>query len=291
MNKLIGTGVAMITPFNKNAEIDFPALEKITQHILNNGVEYLVVLGTTGESVTLNSKEKQEIFEAVKKANTNKKPLVAGIGGNYTDEIVKQLKSFDFSEIDAVLSVSPYYNKPTQEGIYQHYMKLADASPKPIILYNVPGRTGSNMSADTTLKLSNHPNIIGIKEASANFEQCMIILRDKPKDFLVISGDDSITLPFISLGMNGVISVIANAFPTKFSNMVRLALVGNLLDAQKIHFELLESMIKIFADGSPGGIKEIMNELGLCETTVRLPLVNVNADLAKSLRSIAHKLK
>ncbi len=291
MNKLIGTGVAMITPFNKNAEIDFPALEKITQHILNNGVEYLVVLGTTGESVTLNSKEKQEIFEAVKKANTNKKPLVAGIGGNYTDEIVKQLKSFDFSEIDAVLSVSPYYNKPTQEGIYQHYMKLADASPKPIILYNVPGRTGSNMSADTTLKLSNHPNIIGIKEASANFEQCMIILRDKPKDFLVISGDDSITLPFISLGMNGVISVIANAFPTKFSNMVRLALAGNLPDAQKIHFELLESMIKIFADGSPGGIKEIMNELGLCETTVRLPLVNVNADLAKSLRSIAHKLK
>lgn len=291
MNKLIGTGVAMITPFNKNAEIDFPALEKITQHILNNGVEYLVVLGTTGESVTLNKKEKQEIFDAVKKANTQKKPLVAGIGGNYTEEIVSQLKSFDFSEIDAVLSVSPYYNKPTQEGIYRHYMNLADASPKPIILYNVPGRTGSNMSADTTLKLSAHPNIIGIKEASANFEQCMIILRDKPKDFLVISGDDSITLPFISLGMNGVISVIGNAFPTKFSNMVRLALAGKITEAQNIHFELLESMIKIFADGSPGGIKEIMNELGLCETTVRLPLVNVNAELAKNLRAITHKLK
>ncbi len=277
----------MVTPFNSDASVDFPALRKLTRHLIDNQIEYLVVMGTTGETATLNSDEKRQIFDTVLEENSGAIPVIAGLGGNNTHELISGLKSFNFDGISAVLSVSPYYNKPNQAGIKAHYTAVADASPLPVILYNVPGRTGSNMTASTTLALAEHSNIIAMKEASGNFEQCMEIIRHRPKGFYVLSGDDALTLPFLSTGMDGVISVMANAYPRNFSEMVRMGLGGNFKAARELHYGLLDMMNEIFADGSPGGIKEILNHLGICGTDVRLPLAPVNAEVKARLIALA----
>ncbi len=287
---LWGTGVAMVTPFTKEGAVDISALKKLTNHLIDNGIDYLVVMGTTGESATLSQSEKAEIHATIKNENQGRLKYVAGLGGNNTLELVDQFKKFDYDGVDAILSVSPYYNKPNQAGIIQHYTALADASKRPIILYNVPGRTGSNMTAETTLRLAEHPNIAGMKEASANFDQIMEIMRNKPDGFDVISGDDALTLPLLGVGLDGVISVVGNAFPQKFSEMVREGLSGNFVAARLLHYELLPMMQAIFADGSPGGIKEVLNHLGICGTTVRLPLANVNEQVKEKLISLAQKL-
>ncbi len=276
-NSLKGTGVAIVTPFTKSGKIDEKALQKLVQHLIKGKVEYLVVLGTTGESATLDKEEKKQVIQIIKEENKNKLPLVLGIGGNNTYHILKEFETFDFSGFSAILSVSPYYNKPSQEGIYQHYKALANASPLPIILYNVPGRTSSNIQWQTTLRLANDfKNIIGIKEASGNVEQIMKIIAKRPKDFLVISGDDNLTLPLIAAGADGVISVVANAYPKRFSEMVRAALKGDFEKARKLHYSLLFFTEQLFADGNPGGIKYALNKLGIIQAYLRLPLVVPN---------------
>lgn len=287
MNKFRGTGVAIVTPFKANNEVDFEGLENVTNHIINGKCEYIVILGTTGETATLNKQEKQQVVDTIKRVNNGRVPLVMGIGGNNTAEILETIAHFDFTSFDAVLSVSPYYNKPNQQGLIHHYTAIADACPVPVILYNVPGRTGSNMTAATTLTLAKHPNIIGMKEASGNMEQCMAIIKNKPDDFLVISGDDALTLPLIGAGMDGVISVIANAYPADWSEMVRLALAGDFVAARKLHYKLLDLSITIFADGSPGGIKELLNYMNVCGTHVRLPLYPVNDEVKNKLLHMA----
>jgi len=283
-----GTGVAVVTPFTIAGEIDFTALEKIINHLIAGKVEYLVVLGTTGESVTLTKEEKKKVYSFFAEKAAGRIPLVAGIGGNSTKEVTDAITHFDFTGYAGILSVSPYYNKPNQQGIYLHYKAVSESTDKPIILYNVPGRTGANMLAETTLRLAHDfKNFVAMKEASGNFDQCMDIIKNKPKDFLVISGDDAYTLPFISIGMQGVISVIANAYPLKFSNMVRTALAGDFTNALSDHYVLLDAMKQIFADGSPGGIKVILEALGLCSGGVRLPLAPVSdAVKAKLLASM-----
>jgi len=279
-----GTGVALVTPFNEDFSIDFNALEKIIEHCIQGGLDYLVALGTTGEAPTLSADEKKSVYKFIADKTNGRVKLVAGIGGNNTQEIVQTIKSFDFTGYDAILSVSPYYNKPNQEGIYRHYITLAAASPKPIILYNVPGRTGSCIAAATTLKLANEsPKFIAVKEASGNAELFMDILHEKPNNFSVISGDDNLTIPFMALGFSGVISVIAQAFPKAYSTMVNHALAGNINDAKDIHFKLYNLMKTIFADGSPGGIKVVLNQLGLCKNIVRLPLAPVNKTVENRL--------
>lgn len=279
-----GTGVALVTPFNEDFSIDFNALEKIIEHCIHGGLDYLVALGTTGEAPTLSADEKKSVYKFIADKTNGRVKLVAGIGGNNTQEIVQTIKSFDFTGYDAILSVSPYYNKPNQEGIYRHYITLAAASPKPIILYNVPGRTGSCITAATTLKLANEsPKFIAVKEASGNAELFMDILHEKPNNFSVISGDDNLTIPFMAVGFSGVISVIAQAFPKAYSTMVNHALAGNFNDAKDIHFKLYNLMKTIFADGSPGGIKVVLNQLGLCKNIVRLPLAPVNKTVENRL--------
>ena len=287
-----GTGVALVTPFKKDLSIDFDALSKIIEHVIAGGVEYVVALGTTGEAPTLSKDEKKQIYSFVSEKVNGRVKCIAGIGGNNTPEVVETIKAFDFSKYDGILSVSPYYNKPNQEGIYLHYMELAKASPKPIIIYNVPGRTGSTISAATTLRLANASDkFIATKEASGNAEQFMDILHQKPSNFSVISGDDNLTVPFLAMGMSGVISVIGNAFPKDFSNMVRFGLKGDFDSARELHYKLYDAMKSIFLDGSPGGIKVILNELGLCENIVRLPLAPVNEIVEAKLRQLANKLK
>ncbi|MBN8702122.1 MAG: 4-hydroxy-tetrahydrodipicolinate synthase [Bacteroidetes bacterium] len=278
LKKLKGTGVAIVTPFEKNGDVDYVALTKLIEHLLRGKVEYLVVLGTTGESVTLSKEEKTKIVGHVKKVVRKRVPIVIGIGGNNTLEVIETIKHTDFAGIEAILSVSPYYNKPTQQGIYEHYKAIAQSTLMPIILYNVPGRTGSNIAAETTLRLANDfKNIIGIKEASANLEQQhMKIIRDKPTNFLVISGDDALTLPVIACGGDGVISVVANAYPKDFSDMVRLSLKGDFVKARKLHYKLTEFIDLLFADGSPGGIKEALVRLGIGKNYLRLPLQSPN---------------
>jgi len=285
MKQLKGAGVALITPFKSDLSVDYTALKKLVEHQIQNGTDYLVILGTTGESAVTTAQENEKIIATVKETNNGKLPLVLGMGGNNTSVLSEKIKSSSLDGMSAILSVSPYYNKPNQEGIYRHYTAIADASPLPIILYNVPGRTGSNVSAETTLRLAEHSNICAMKEASGNFSQCMEIIKHKPKDFLVISGDDAFTLPFISLGMDGVISVICNAFPKQFSEMVHAALNHNMAKAQELHYALLDSMNLIFEDGSPGGIKEIMKHIGICETEVRPPLYKVNDKVKQKLIS------
>lgn len=285
--KFIGTGVAIVTPFTAAKEIDYTSLKKIIEHLITNKVEYLVFLGTTGECATLTGEEKHKIIAFAKENINGRVPLVVGIGGNNTAEVVEFIKETDLNGVDAILSVSPYYNKPTQTGIYYHYKEIAEASPVPIILYNVPGRTGANITAETTLKLANDfKNIIAIKEASGNFEQYMQIIKNKPADFLVVSGDDALTLPSLSIGMNGVISVAAHANPLEFSNMVRLGLEGKFEEARKIHYQLLDMMLGIFLEGNPGGIKAILHAKGLCENEVRLPLYKVSDELYNKLKNI-----
>jgi len=281
---LSGTGVALVTPFKSNGEIDFPALKKLVKHISKGKCEYLVPLGTTGESVTLTMEEKKAVMDCVLETNKGKLPIVMGLGGNNTQEILHQLETYDFTGITALLSVSPYYNKPSQVGIIAHYSLIANASPLPIILYNVPGRTGSNLSVDTTLALAqSQPNIIGIKEASGNIEQIMEIIRSRPKGFLVISGDDGITFPLMCAGADGVISVVANAYPKDFSNMVRLAKTSDLKKAKDLHYTYFPLVPMLFAEGSPSGIKCVLKEMGIMEDHVRLPVVNVSKNLAEKI--------
>lgn len=282
--KFRGLGVALVTPFRSNGAIDYAGLEKVIEHQITGGIDYLVVMGTTGESVTLSAEEKKHLLAQVIEFVRNRIPIVLGVGGNNTAEVVHALESYDLSGVDGILSVSPYYNKPTQEGIYQHYRALAQASLLPIILYNVPGRTASNISAETTLRLAkDFKNIVAIKEASGNLDQIGTILKHCPKDFLVISGDDSLTLPILALGGHGVISVVGNALPAEFSALVQAAMKGDLETARVEHFKLLEFMSAIFAEGNPGGIKEALAVLGLCEKHLRLPLVNVGEATAKRI--------
>ena len=288
MKELIGTGTALITPFNNDHSIDFDALSRIIEQQIAGGTNYFVMLGTTGESATLSSQEKSAVVSHIKKANAGRLPLVLGVGGNNTSDVVEQLKSLDTDGLTAILSVSPYYNKPNQQGIIYHYNEVANASPLPIILYNVPGRTGSNMTASTQLELARHPNIVATKEASGNMEQVMSILKDKPSDFLVISGDDALTFPILACGGSGVISVINHIFPRTFSGMVKSAIQGDFIAAKAAHERVLESSIAIFADGSPGGIKTMLNEKQLCGTAVRPPLWQVNAQVDENLRKLAH---
>ena len=284
MNKFKGTGVALVTPFRKEGEVDFNALQKLVEFQIENGVNYLVVQGTTGESVTLTDEEKVAVLEYIIDVAKNRVPIVLGVGGNNTSNVLQQIKKFNSYRIDAYLSVSPYYNKPSQAGIVAHYGQIAQATDKPIILYNVPGRTGSNMTAETTLTLANtYANIIAVKEASGNLEQIMEIIKNKPRDFLVISGDDALTLPHIACGGDGVISVVANAFPKRFSSMVDFALKGDLEKAKPLHYELFPIIQQLFADGNPGGIKYVLKLISIGEDHMRLPLVNVNDEVAKNL--------
>lgn len=280
----VGTGVALVTPFKKDFSVDTEALVRIVNHVIDGGVEYLVVLGTTAETATLNKEEKELVIKTVLEANNKRLPIVLGVGGNNTAEVVAELKSRNFDGIDAILSVSPYYNKPTQEGIYQHFKAISENSPLPIIIYNVPGRTGSNMLPATVLRLANDfKNIVGVKEAAGDIVQAMKIIQHKPKDFLVISGDDMITLPMVLAGGAGVISVIGEGYPKQFSEMVRLGLERKVDEAYALHYQIADSIDMIFEQGNPGGIKEIFKALDIADNTMRLPLVNVNEDLANRL--------
>ena len=291
MQSLIGTGVALVTPFKKDFSVDIDALKAIVNFQIDNGIDYLVVLGTTAENATLSKAEKELVIKTIVDANKGRLPLVLGVGSNNTAEVVEELKSGNFSDFVAILSVSPYYNKPTQEGIYQHFKAIAEASSIPVILYNVPGRTSSNMLPETIIRLSNDfKNIIAVKEASGDIVQAMKLIQDKPKDFLVISGDDMITLPMILAGGAGVISVIAEGFPKQFTEMVHLGLNKKVDEAYKIHYLLADSIDMIFEQGNPAGIKEVFKSLGLSENTVRLPLVNVNEDLANRLHHFTNKI-
>jgi 4-hydroxy-tetrahydrodipicolinate synthase len=284
MQKFIGTGVALVTPFRNDFSVDVEALTKIVNYVITGGVEYLVVLGTTAESATLSAEEKELVITTIVEANAGRLPLVLGVGGNNTAKVVEELKTRDFSNFDAILSVSPYYNKPTQEGIYQHFKTVAEASPIPIILYNVPGRTASNMLPATVARIANDcKNVIGIKEAAGDIVQAMKLIQITPKGFLVISGDDMITLPMVLAGGAGVISVIGEGFPKDFSEMVRLGLQRKVDEAYQLHYKLADAIDMIFEQGNPAGIKEVFKSLGLSENTVRLPLVSVNDDLAKRL--------
>ncbi len=291
MQSLIGTGVALVTPFKKDFSVDVEALKRIVNFQIDNGIDYLVVLGTTAETATLSKQEKELVIQTIVDANNGRLPLVLGVGSNNTQEVIDELKTRNLSDFTAILSVSPYYNKPTQEGIYQHFKAIAEVSPLPIILYNVPGRTASNMLPSTVLRLANEfKNVVAIKEAAGDIVQAMTLIKNKPKDFLVISGDDMITLPMVLAGGAGVISVIAEGFPKEFSEMVRLGLNKRVDEAYKIHYLLADSIDMIFEQGNPAGIKEIFKSLGLSENTVRLPLVNVNEDLANRLNSFVNKI-
>lgn len=285
MQKLIGTGVALITPFKSDFSVDTEALSKIVNYQIDNGIDYLVALGTTAETATLNLEERQLVIDTIIKANAGIIPVVLGVGGNNTAAVVEELKTADLSAFDAILSVSPYYNKPTQEGIYQHFKAIANASPIPVIIYNVPGRTASNISPSTVIRLAqDFENIIGIKEAAGDIVQAMKIIEGTPKDFLVISGDDMITLPMVLAGGAGVISVIAEGFPKIFSDMVRLGLDRKVDEAYKLHYQIANCIDHIFEQGNPAGIKEVFKSLGLCENVVRLPLVSVDKTLAETIQ-------
>lgn len=291
MQSLIGTGVALVTPFKKDFSVDVASLIKLVNYQIENGINYIVILGTTAENATLNNNEKELVISTIIEANNKRIPLVLGVGGNDTRQVVNELKTRDLSSFVAVLSVSPYYNKPTQEGIYQHFMAVADASPLPIILYNVPGRTSSNMLPSTVIRLAkSHKNIVAIKEAAGDIVQAMKLIQDKPEGFLVISGDDMITLPMVLAGGSGVISVIGEGFPKQFSEMVRLGLERKVDEAYKIHYQLAESIDMIFEQGNPAGIKEVHKTLGLSENTVRLPLVNVDENLAKKIKDFTLRI-
>lgn len=286
-----GLGVAMVTPFTNNGGVDYPALQRLTNHLVENGTSYLVVHGTTGESVVLDESEKSATLEFILENNNNKLPVVLGVGGNDTADIVRTLDTTDLSGVNAILSVAPYYNKPTQEGLYQHFMKVADASPVPVILYNVPGRTGRNMREETTLRLANHKNIIAIKEASGSFNQIMSIIQHAPADFKLICGDDAIALPAISMGAIGVISVVGNAYPKQFSQMVAFGLKGDLKAANKIHYSLLDLIQHLFIESNPSGIKEVLRLLKISGNYTRLPLVPVSEDLAGKIKVLVDQIK
>lgn len=288
---LRGMGVALVTPFDKDKNVDYNALERLLEHVLDHGADYLVVLGTTGETPTLFPDEKKKIREFIKEHVAGKVPLVLGLGGNSTMGIIRELKETDLTGFSAILSVVPYYNKPSQEGLKQHYLAIAQASPLPVVLYNVPGRTGVNMTAKTTLAIAEaSPKVIGIKEASGIFPQIEEIIKNKRPDFQVISGDDSITYPLMTLGAEGVISVIGNAYPAEFGRMVRLCLDGRFADALPIHFRFTEMFNLLFVDGNPAGVKCALNALGLMENELRLPLVPTRVETYEKIHRLMEKL-
>jgi 4-hydroxy-tetrahydrodipicolinate synthase len=282
MKKFYGTGVALVTPFLEDGSIDFRSLKKLLSHTAK-GSDYYVVMGTTGEAATLSKEEKKSVLEFVIKNNSKNLPIVFGIGGNNTEETIHTIKETDFKGVDAILSVSPYYSRPPQEGIVQHFQKIASASPVPVILYNVPARTSSNLTVETTLKLAAHKNIIGIKEASGNMEQCMHIAKNKPKDFLLISGDDMLTVPFYSIGGAGIISVLANAFPVGFKKMKEYSAESKFIKASAEWFNLLDINAPMYEEGNPVGVKYLLKEMGICGAYVRLPLVNASPALQQKI--------
>tara|TARA_B100001142_G_scaffold292270_1_gene311018 strand:- start:951 stop:1829 length:879 start_codon:yes stop_codon:yes gene_type:complete len=287
MDIIKGTGVALVTPFNEDFSIDFKSLENIINNVINGGVDFLVVLGTTGESVVLNKYERREVIDFCIRINNNRLPIVLGLGSNNTLDLIKEIKLTNFSGIDAILSVSPYYNKPTQDGIYLHYSMIAEVSPVPIIIYNVPGRTATNITSDTTIRLANDfKNIIAIKEASGDLKQIEQIIKYRPKDFLVLSGDDELTLKIIDLGGDGVIAVIGQAYPEIFSNMVSQIIKGNIKRAIEFHKSLVLIYPPLYNDGNPAGIKASLNIMGICKNVVRPPLVPVSESVYNKLKEI-----
>lgn len=291
MNKLYGAGVALVTPFHSDGTIDFEGLERLINHQLKGGIDYLVSLGTTGETATLTDSERKTVWQFTTEKVGGKVPLVAGIGGNNTAEIVKQIQGFQVAGYDAILSVSPYYNKPNQEGIYQHYKAIAQASALPIILYNVPGRTGSNLLPETAVRLAtDFDNIIATKEASGNFDQFSKIMRDKPEGFLLISGDDPATLPMMALGAAGAISVVGNAFPSEVAKLAKYCSENNFKAAREIHSKLIRITELCFVEGNPAGVKAILEQLGICGKTVRLPLTAVSDAVWKMIKAELNKL-
>jgi 4-hydroxy-tetrahydrodipicolinate synthase len=291
MQSIIGTGVALVTPFKKDFSIDTEALRRIVNFSVDGGIEYLVILGTTAENATLSQEEKQVVIDTVVDCNNGRLPLVLGVGGNDTMKVVEELQTRDLSPFVAILSVSPYYNKPTQEGIYQHFKKVAESSPIPVIIYNVPGRTSSNMLPKTVLRLANDfKNIVAIKEAAGDIVQAMQILKDKPQDFLVISGDDMIALPMVLAGGAGVISVIGQGFPKEFSEMIRLGLNRKVDEAYKKQYLLADCIDMIFEQGNPAGIKQVFQSLGIADNTVRLPLVSVDESLSDRIEIFVKKV-
>jgi 4-hydroxy-tetrahydrodipicolinate synthase len=292
MKKFRGIGVAIVTPFKNDTSIDFAAMGKIIDHVISGGVNYIVLLGTTGEAATLSKDEKSALTSYVTEAVDKRVPVVLGIGGYSTNEVISCVRKTNFEGIDAILSVVPYYNKPGQKGLYQHFRQISTSSPVPVILYNVPSRTSCNLQPETCLELAHDcENIIGIKEASGNMEQVMKILRDKPENFLVISGNDLEAMPLIACGGAGLISVLANAYPADWSEMVNQALKSNFKVARELHYKYLEMIELLFADGSPSGVKAIMNYMGLCQNTLRLPLVPVNRSVAARITKAMEQIK
>lgn len=284
MQKFVGTGVALVTPFKEDQSIDFEALSKLVEFNITNGTNYLVINGTTGESATITKDEKQQLVKAIAETNAGRVPLVLGVGGNNTAEVVNELKTADLSNIDAILSVAPYYSKPTQEGLYQHFKAVATASPKPIILYNVPGRTSKNMEPETTLRLANDfENIIAVKEAGNVVQQYLELIKNKPEDFLIISGDDDLALNVVLAGASGVISVIGQAFPKEFSSLIQLGLEGKNKEAYELHFRLMDAIGLIFSENNPAGIKSVLKARGITSDEVRLPLVKASESLQNKI--------
>lgn len=286
MKKFKGTGVALVTPF-KNGKIDFEALERLINHCIDGKLEFLVSLGTTGESVTLSKEEQHQVLDFTVKIANGRIKIVAGFGGSNTAAVIEAIQSYHFEGIDGILSASPAYNKPSQEGIFQHFMAIAAIAPKPIILYNVPSRTGSNMTAQTTLRLANASDkFVAIKEASGDLAQCMqIMLGDKPADFSVLSGDDNLTLPMLALGIDGLISVVANAYPKDYSDMVRAGIAGRMEEARSLHYKYVDLVNLLFADGNPAGIKKVLELMNICSQEVRLPLVAANTTVQNALEN------
>jgi len=292
MHSLKGTGVALVTPFNDDLTVDHSALANIVEFNIKNGIDYLVISGTTGESVTISKEEKKGIVKTIKKTNNHRLPLVLGIGGNNTAAVIKELKGTNLSEFEAILSVAPYYSKPTQEGFYQHFKAVSKASPIPVILYNVPGRTSKNMLPETTLRLArDFSNIVAVKEAGNNTQQYLELIKNKPEDFLVISGDDDLALGIVLAGGAGVISVIGQAFPKEFSSMINFGLQRNAKESYDLHFKLMDVISLIFAENNPAGIKAVLNSLGLCKSVVRLPLVEASDHLKTKIKSCIELLK
>lgn len=291
-NKFLGTGVALVTPFTSEMNVDHDALAELVDYNIENGIEYLVISGTTGESVTITKQEKKEIVQTVHKINNGRVPMVLGIGGNNTEAVIEEIKTTDLSIFDAILSVSPYYSKPTQEGIFQHFKAVANACPVPIIIYNVPGRTSSNILPETTVRIAKAcSNVIAVKEACNNVGQYLRLLKIKPKDFMVISGDDDLALGVTLAGGSGVISVIGQAFPKEFSEMIRLGLAGKAKESYALHYKLMDATAAIFSENNPAGIKGLLNVLGLCNDLVRLPLVPATKELKERLEMVVEDFK
>jgi 4-hydroxy-tetrahydrodipicolinate synthase len=292
MSLFKGTGVALVTPFDTNQQVDYPSLESLVNHIISGGANFLVAMGTTSEAATLNSSEKAKVLECIIKTNAKRVPIVLGMGGNNTMALVEEIKSFNFDGVDAILSVAPYYNKPTQEGLKAHFSAVAEACPLPVILYNVPGRTASNISPSVVLDLAKkYRNVVAVKEASGNMAQIMEIVQHKPKDFLVLSGDDAITLPLVSVGVDGVISVVANVVPQLMSQMLNLANQQKYFEAQKIHYQMLDLTNALFAEGNPAGAKAALQKIGVIESdSLRLPLVPVSNALRSKINELISSL-